>query len=63
MELGQYRSHSGRSVDTAKSSSGPRTVRGRSIFRSCVLESGSRPEQVYTALGRVHDRNSFGTRP
>ena len=35
MELGQYRSHSGRSVDMAKSLNGTRTVRGRSIFISC----------------------------
>ena len=63
MELGQYRSRSGRRLDTAKSSNGSRTVRGRSIFFSLNvdanrtlandtldLESGSQPEQVWTRL-------------
>ena len=35
MELGQYRSRSGRSVDMAKSLNGTRTVRGRSLVISC----------------------------
>ena len=54
MELGQYSPRSGRSVDMAKSSNGTRTVQFLSRVNAnwslvnVTLESGSRPEQVWT---------------
>ena len=59
MKLGQYRSRSGRSVDTAKSSSGPRRfaagrflghVDANRTLANSTLESGSRPEQLWTRM-------------
>ena len=47
MELGQYRSRSGRSVYTAKSSNWSRTVHGRSIFISCERK----PDDSLTCRG------------
>ena len=41
MELGQYRSHSGPSVDTATSSNGTQTVHGHSIFILCERKPDS----------------------